>query len=391
MLTVGIPREIKPLEKRVGLVPSHVAALTRLGIPVVVEKRAGESSGFSDEAYQKAGARILPDAKSIYQAAGLIQKVKEPLPAEYSLLRAGQILFCFLHLASPENYQTLRSLMRAGATAVGYETLEVKGKLPILIPMSEIAGALASAYASYFMSLSLISKGLKALPENRLSVLEKIAEAYPNLLPHAPLGNVVIFGGGVAGKKALEFSLRLTQNVIIIEKNSQVKGFLKEQYPEVQVFSSLDTLEHLLSDADVLIGCIHVKGQRALRVMDQEFLGRISTQKKKIIMDVSIDQGGNFPEARAMSYENPLYQDRFGNIRFAVANIPSLCGRFASEALSEQSYHYTLAMADHLEDAFRELPELAQAVNIHQGQIVLGVLREAHEKQLSEAFKESKK
>lgn len=393
MLTVGIPSEIKPLEKRVGLVPSAVSALTRLGISVAVQKGAGLGSGFSDEDYVKARARILEDAQSIYQTAGLIQKVKEPLPAEFPLLRSGQILFCFLHLASPENSELVKALVTSGVTAIGYETLEVKGRLPLLMPMSEIAGALSSAYAAYFHSLDLISKGIKALPQDFLSQLEKIAASYPNLVSSAKIGNVVIFGGGIAGEKAMEVALKLKASVTVIEKSLTRREEIKEKikrglapclsgrqaelqgaWPH-QVLAPDELTETILVDADILIGCVHSKGARAIQVLTPELLKKISAKKKKIIMDVSIDQGGNFPEAHATTYQNPIYQDSFGNIRFAVANIPSLCGRYASEALSEKSYHYTLALADDAEEAFRDLPELAQAVNVHNREIILQTVR----------------
>lgn len=376
MLTVGIPKEIKTREKRVGLTPEMVKALRKLGIPVLVQKGAGSESGFSDEDYLRADADLVSDAKELYARADLIQKVKEPLAAEYPLLRRGQILFCFLHLASPAHCDLAKALVRSGVTAIGFETLEANGRMPILAPMSEIAGGLSAVFAGYFSSISLVEDHRIKYPGNFFEELEKVASLYPSIPAALKLKNVLIFGGGVAGQKAMEVAIEMGAAVTVVEKKPDRRKGLEEK--KAKVFSSEEPMDLPLEAADVLIGAVHVRGRRALQVVNEDQLSRASKHKKKIMMDVAIDQGGNFPEARPTTYDDPLYLDSWGNLRFAVANIPSLSGRAASEVLSQQSFHYTAALADNPEEAMNELPELARAVNVRGEEILIPAIREAH-------------
>lgn len=376
MSIVGIPKEIKSLENRVGLTPDGVRALTSAGIKVLVETRAGEASGFPDKLYRECGAEIAPSAAAVYQKAAVIQKVKEPLAAEFSFLRSEHVIFCFLHLASQENCALVEALMASGSTAIGFETLEKNGRLPLLAPMSEIAGSLAAAYGAYFAGLNLWGGSLE---RDYLPDLEKIARSYPGFAPSG-LKATVIYGGGVAGQKAMEAAQQISAGeVVVIEKNEERREFLKKSTP--LVFDPEDSgLEAYLEKAQVMIGCVHARGSRAARVLSDEKLKRISGARKKVILDVSIDQGGNFPESRSTIYQKPVYFDSAGNVRFGVANMPSLCGRGASEALSAASLLYLSALGKDPLKAFQEFPELEAAVNIRSGKILIPAIKEVHKR-----------
>ncbi len=381
MIVVGVPREIKPHERRVGLTPKGTRFLRKSDVSVLVEKGAGLASGYADEEYEMQGAKIASDARTLYANAALIQKVKEPQPAEYPFLGRQHILFCFLHLASPENCDLVKTLLRAGTTSIGFETVEVNGKTPVLKPMSEIAGALAAIYAAFFQRSGLVWDKKIILPSDFLGKLSAVAAQYPSCPAGWDIGRVVIFGGGVAGQKAAEFSLLMRGEVLIVEKNEARRKELRSQWADTKQLSVLgpeDEIQSFLEKADVLIGCVHMPGRRAVRVLDISTLKSISLERKKIIMDVAVDQGGNFPETHGAMYENPIFLDSCGNLRFAVANMPSLCGRGASDALTEATLPYTAAMAVDFETAMRRYPELLRAINTKDGFLKNPAIEEAH-------------
>ncbi len=382
MLTVGIPKEIKPFEKRVGLTPCGITQLRGHGVRVLVEHNAGIGSGYSDTDYQNAGAEIVPDAAVLYKAADLIQKIKEPLPPEFILMRAGQVVFSFLHLASPVACELVRALKKNRVTAIAYETVEKNGRLPLLGPMSEIAGALSALYAAILKTLPEVRKGLIPDSLSMLRLFENAAAGYPDLPKNLRGCRTVIFGGGVAGLTTAQTMLRLGGEVLMIEMNPDRRLWLKAHFaPEDTRFQceSPQTLPlEKIGTAEVLIGSVHQRGTRAAAVLSEKDFQIISRNIKKIIMDISIDQGGNFPGARPTSYHEPVYRDEYSNLRFAVPNIPSLAGRYASDALNDLTLPLTLAMAQDLAGALRELPELAGAVNLLGGEILLAAVREAH-------------
>lgn len=349
-----------------GLTPSVVRRLTGKGIRVLVEHDAGRLSGFFDSEYRQSGAEIAPDARHLYEGAGLIQKVKEPLEAEFGFLRVDQIFFCFLHLASPENSKLREALVQSGCTAIGFETVESEGKLPILAPMSRIAGGLAAAYAAYFQSLPLT---LPSYPSGFHEGLERVAGFYPDFAGKLSIGKTVIFGGGIAGASALTAVFQMKGDAAVVEQSEERRKYLKNLTSSV--FSPEEIPETVLAGADILIGCVHARGRQAIHVLDEAMLSKISQNKKKIILDVAIDQGGNFPEARSTTYHHPLYQDSWGNLRFAVPNIPSFCGRAASEAISEAAFPYTEALALDPAEAFRRFSELERGINVFNGQMRL--------------------
>lgn len=384
MLKVGIPKEIKPFERRVAITPEGVLQLTRQGITVFCEKNAGALSDFADAAYQKAGAEIVPDAKTLYQNAELIQKVKEPQPAEVGYLQARHILFSFLHLASQEQCQLVKDILRCRCMAIGYETVVVNGRNPILAPMSRIAGTLAVYDAALCRQNGLIKNGKISYPKNFFQDLEKIAVQYPHPPQAADLGYVIIWGAGVAGSAALEAAQRIAKQVTVIESNPERIKSLKQEMQKavksIKVILPEELNETLLAEADVFIGCVHRAGTRAQQVVSPAALAKASRQKPKLIADIAIDQGGNFPEAHATTYQDPLYVDSVGNLRFAVANIPALCGHAASEELTQTTLNYTLAMATHFEKALQDYPELQAAINIKNGNILTPGVKEAHQR-----------
>ncbi len=379
-LSVGVPREIKTREKRVGLTPEGCGWLTGQGVEVFIERGAGTASGFWDEDYEKRGAKMLPDAASLYAQAGLILKVKEPQPAELPLIRREHVLFCYLHLASPENARLLLGLLQAGAAAIAFETVSEGGRMPLLKPMSEIAGGLAAAYGAYLVTLRGALKEPLFYPADFQSSLERVASAFPEVPQDLTAPSVVIWGGGVAGEKALEFWLKMKGRAALVEKNAERRTALSQKWGAqgAVFFSPEDLPESVLQTSEVFIGCVHQAGARAFRVLSEQRLQNASRDVKKVIVDVSIDQGGNFPFAHPRTYDDPLYWDPFGNLRFSVANMPSLCGPAASRALEQATLPYTLALAKGLDEAFAVYPELRNAVNVKDGLILLEAVRFAH-------------
>lgn len=378
-LIVGVPREVKIRERRVGLTPRGAAALISKGLKVLVEKGAGGASDFSDEAYANAGA-FLTGGEELYASAGLILKVKEPQLSEFPRLRSGQYLFCYLHLASPENRPLVDALMDQGVTALAFESLEVEGRRPLLKPMSEIAGGLASAFGTFLVGLMGKMSGTFKLPSDFSQTLDEIARVYPEPPAGAQAPYTLIWGGGTAGEKALDFCLRMGGRAALVESNAARREELRSSYAgRSAVFFAPDTLpREVLQASELLIGCVHQAGSRACRVLTEAKLEDASRDVKKVIVDIAIDQGGNFPLAEPRTYDDPVYLDPYGNLRFSVTNMPSLCGPAASKALEAAVLPYAEALALDPEKALREVPGLAGAVNASGGKILLQAAREAH-------------
>lgn len=380
ILTVGIPKEEKKLEMRVGMTPEGVARLAGLRIPVIVQKGAGELSGFRDADYEKAGAVLVKDLRELYERASIIQKVKEPQPSEFPLLSKRHVIFSFLHLASPENAPVIAAFLESGSTGIGFETLEIRGGRPILKPMSEVAGGLSAPYAALLKASGLLERKVKNKSET-LEALRRIAALYPKVPDDLRLENVIIWGGGIAGEAAAKFSSALGAETTVVENNTARAEWLRASLKGKIAIVAPSGLSHAaLEKAEIFIGCVHKTGERAFHVMDRDQLAAACAAKRKIIMDVAIDQGGNFPMAHATTYDDPVYYDDFGNLRFAVANIPSFCGRAASAAITEAAAPYTEAMALDFERALARYPELSSAVNIRAGRIAIQSVRTAYEK-----------
>lgn len=379
MYLIGIPKEIKEHEHRVGMTPHGVQSLVAEGVSVAVETDAGLESGFTDHDYCEAGAVILSTAEELYLNSKIIKKVKEPQLPECEFLQSHHILFSFLHLSSPANAALVKRLLDIKLTAIGYETVEKGGKAPLLAPMSEIAGGLAASYAALLSKWQRERPGAFHRPADFLSQIKMIAGVYPSV-PDLSLGKTIIWGGGVAGQKAAEMALSMNAPVIVVENDSRKSHDLLKKWKShslMTIYSPESLSENEMHQADVFIGCVHKPGFRAARLFNSETLKTVSEKKNKAIIDVAVDQGGNFPETRPTTYSDPFYQDSYGNIRFCVANIPSFCGKAASIALETASLNYTSSLARNYSGTLTLYPEIARAINVSQGKIMHPAVKEA--------------
>ncbi|MDD5084544.1 MAG: hypothetical protein PHE61_00700 [Candidatus Omnitrophica bacterium] len=374
METVGIPREIKSGEKRVGLTPAGVQYLVSHKVPVIVERDAGKENAFPNEAYEAAGARIAASREELWSSATLKKKVKEPLAEEFPLFKNGQVLFAFLHLASPAQESLTRKLLSSRLTAIAYETIMVGNYTPILKPMSIIAGVFAGYYAGIYKHLAEVRGGKIIYSNITKDVVSSVADKYPEIPLGFPPGNVVVLGGGQAGLKAAETCVRMGGKVVVTELNERRRRFLYDYFMDlglgITILDAKKEYEDYLYEADVIIGCVYLIGKRAPVIIPNKLLGEISADKKKLIIDIAVDQGGNIEGSHPTTYDDPLYVDPFGNLRFGVVNMPSFAGRQASEALERATLDYTLALCGGVDQALRLCPELKSGVNVRNGEIV---------------------
>jgi len=398
--SVGIPKELKPGEKRVSLTPKGTQYLHQKGTTVYIEENAGLLSGFSNREYEKAGGILVPSAQDLWNKAHLIKKVKEPIKAEFNFFTPQHIIFTFLHLVSPSAKPLILALQKAKTTAIAYETIEKDNEIPLLKPMSEVAGTLAAYYGAIFQThIKVIAGKIQGLQAAKSAMLEA-ASQYPAVPDFRYHGKLLVLGGGHVGRHAAQMAARMGGEVWVSEiseaKRKQLKVILSEA-KDLHVDSSASGLrmtnggsinlvnpseagkyQDCLNSADLVIGAVHSVGERAPLVIGHELLKRISQQKPKIILDISIDQGGNVAESKPCDYEELVYLDSFGNLRFSVTNIPSFCGRGASLALEAASLEYTDQLAQGLDHAIQVCPELKSGINILKGEIVHRAIREAH-------------
>lgn len=344
---IGVPREIKPLEGRVALIPEACAQLVAQGHQVYVEKDAGLASGYPDAAYEAVGVQIQPDAASLYAEARLIVKVKEPIEAEWSLLRREHLLFCFLHLAAePRLAQTLCDI---GLTAIAFETVQEDGQLPLLAPMSEIAGRIAIQIGSHLLHAPAGGSGLLL-----------------GGIPGTERGEVVVIGCGNAGMAAADLAARMGARVTVFDLNRErlaaaqalganVTGF----YPYPQA------LAQAVQRADLVIGAVLITGARAPHVVSAAMVR--SMQRGSVIVDVSVDQGGCVETTQPRTYADPTYVVD-GVTHFTVTNMPGAVPVTATRALCAAIMPYVLRLA---EAGWERHASLHQAVNIHHGENLL--------------------
>ncbi len=383
MLAVGIPREIKSGEKRVGLTPAGVRELCRDGIEVAVEHLAGAASGYSDHQYEEAGARIVASAAELYRVSGLIQKVKEPQRVEWDFFHRNLILCSYLHLASPENKELVEALLNEAVTGIGFETVIKEGRTVLLEPMSEIAGTLAGAYSSLIKQEVSVAGGKISYPTRFLERLESLASVFPKIPENFSPVKAVVFGGGAAGQKAVEALLQTGSEVHLVEKKESRRAALEVKYARskgnFKAWAPAEDFKEILKTADVWIGSVHVAGERSPQVISKDDLRKFSSNKPKVIMDIAVDQGGNFPESCPTTYDHPLYLDSCGNLRFGVPNIPSLCGRGASEAIEKATLPYLGALAKDWRQALIDFPELRSGVQAFRGKLVNQAVARSHQ------------
>jgi alanine dehydrogenase len=349
-MLVGVPKEIKVQEYRVGLTPSAVREYVAAGHSVLVERGAGAGIGAADEIYQRAGATIAPSAEEVFQRAGMIVKVKEPQSSEWTRLREGQILFTYLHLA-PDREQTL-GLLQSGCTAVAYETVtDERGGLPLLAPMSEVAGRLSIEAAASALKRPAGGRGL-------------LLGGVPGVEP----ARVVVIGGGIVGTHAARMATGLGAEVSILDRSLRRLRELDEIFAgRVRTrFSTGEAFDHELAAADVVIGAVLVPGASAPKLVTRSMLK--SMKPGAVIVDVAIDQGGCFETSHATTHDNPTYEVD-GVIHYCVANMPGAVPVTSSHALNHATLRFGLILASEGLSGIRRDPHLRNGLNIHRGKV----------------------
>jgi alanine dehydrogenase len=355
---VGVPKEIKTHEYRVGLTPSAVREYVARGHKVLVETNAGTSIGATDDIYRAAGAEIAASAEEVFARAAMIVKVKEPQPSEWKQLREGQILFTYLHLA-PDLEQT-NGLLASGCTAVAYETVvDENGGLPLLAPMSEVAGRLSIEAAALAMRRYNGGRGL-------------LLGGVPGVRP----ARVLVLGGGVVGTHAARMAVGLGAEVTILDRSIPRLRQLDELFAgRVRTrFSTLATIEEEIAEADVVIGAVLVRGASAPKLVSRAMLSRM--KPSAVLVDVAIDQGGCFETSRPTTHENPTFEVN-GVIHYCVANMPGAVPLTSSEALNNATLPYGLALASRGLDAVFETPGLSEGLNVHAGKLTQKAVAES--------------
>lgn len=349
-MLIGVPKEIKVHEYRVGLTPEAVREYTAAGHSVLVQSGAGAGISAADSAYEVAGASIAPSAEEVFAKAQMIVKVKEPQPSEWAQLREGQILFTYLHLA-PDPDQT-RGLLESGCTAVAYETVTDRaGGLPLLAPMSEVAGRLAIEAAGQALQRHAGGRGL-------------LIGGVPGVLP----ARVAVIGGGVVGTHAARMAVGLGADVVVLDRSLPRLRELDELFGGgVRTrFSTLQAIEDEVVAADVVIGAVLVPGASAPRLVSRAMLGGM--KRGAVLVDVAIDQGGCFETSRATTHADPTYEID-GVIHYCVANMPGAVPLTSSYALNNATLPFGLALAAGGLDAVMSDPHLAAGLNVHRGTI----------------------
>ncbi len=356
-MIIGVPKEIKEQENRVALLPSAAYQLIKRGHVVIVETGAGVGSGFSDEEYAAAGAKLLGEHAAVFAEADLIVKVKEPLPAEYALLRPGQLLFTYLHLAA--NRQLTDALLATGATCIAYETIEVNRRLPLLEPMSEIAGRMSIIVGAYFLTKHQGGKGV-------------LLGGVPGVLP----GKVVVIGGGSAGVNAARMATGLGADVTILEVDLERMRFLDiTMHTAHTLYSSEASLLEILPTVDLLVGAVLVPGAKAPKLISRDMLRMM--KPGSVLVDIAIDQGGCVETSRPTTHHDPVFVEE-GVQHYCVANMPGAYARTATQALTNVTYRYIETLADlGLEEACKRQPGLTQGINIQNGRLTIKPVAEA--------------
>jgi alanine dehydrogenase len=348
-MKVGIPKEIKNNENRVGMTPSGVAELVRRGHTVYVQHTAGEGSGFSDADYEAVGAQLLATIEDVYSKADMIVKVKEPIAPEYPLVRKGQVLFTYFHFACEE--ELTHAMLRSGATCIAYETVERDDhSLPLLIPMSEVAGRMATQNGAYYLQKTQGGKG-------------KLMAGVPGVKP----ARVLVLGGGTVGEAAARIAAGMGADVTITDVSlPRLKQLAAEMPANVHtLYSSEHNIRRELPTTDIVIGSVLIPGDAAPKLITRDMLGLM--EKGTVLVDVAIDQGGCFETSHPTTHSDPVYAVD-GIIHYAVANIPGAVPNTSTIALTNATLRYVLALADKgWQQACRDDRSLARGVNMVDG------------------------
>jgi alanine dehydrogenase len=350
-MKIGVPREIKTHEYRVGLTPAGVRELVHHGHAVLVERNAGNGIGCGDEVYQAAGATVLDTAADVFAAADLIIKVKEPQPEEIARLRTGQVLFTYLHLAADRGQTD--GLLRSGATCIAYETVTDRvGTLPLLAPMSEVAGRMAVQVGAHCLEREQGGAGVLL-----------------GGVPGVPPAKVVVLGGGVSGTNAARMAVGLEASVTIIDKSLPRLKELDLQFGPraTTLFATTEAIEHAVVAADLVIGAVLVPGAAAPKLVTRAMVRQM--RPGSVLVDIAIDQGGCFETSRPTTHSAPTYVDE-GVVHYCVTNMPGAVARTSTFALTNATLPFVLSLADKgWQRALREDPHLREGLNIHDGKI----------------------
>ena len=366
-MRIGVPKEIKVHEYRVGMTPASVREVVHHGHQVVVETNAGLAIGLPDDAYLAAGAEIAADAKEVFATADMIVKVKEPQLNECAMLREGQVLFTYLHLA-PDPEQT-KALMASGCVAIAYETVTDRhGGLPLLAPMSEVAGRMSIQAGAHCLEMEQGGRG---------QLLGGV--------PGVPAAKVVVIGGGVAGTNAARMAMGLEAHVTIIDINLDRLYELDMQFGPMlnTIFSTVDAIEEHVLGADLVIGAVLVPGAAAPKLVTREMVSKM--QRGAVLVDISIDQGGCFATSRATTHAEPTYVVD-GVVHYCVANMPGAVARTSTFALNNATLPFMLALANKgYRQALADDPHLLAGLNVHRGNVTYAAVASA----LGEPFQDA--
>ena len=358
-MLVGVPKEIKVHESRVALTPEGVFEFIRFGHQVVIESGAGIGSAISDADFIAAGAQIEADVKKIWASADLILKVKEPIASEYPLLRSGQILFTYLHLAASK--PCTDALLQSGTTAIAYETVEVNGTLPLLAPMSEVAGRLAVQVGAFALQKPNGGRGV-------------LLAGVPGVAP----GKVVVIGGGVAGLNAAVIAMGMGADVTVLDRSLPRLAYIDSLYNGriKTLASTLHAIDREIKQADLVIGAVLVHGAKAPKLV---YNAQVAEMKPgSVLVDIAIDQGGCFEDSKPTTHAEPTFQIH-NSIFYCVANMPGAVPVASTYALTNATLPYAIAIANKgWERAIEEDPALDRGLNVHAGKIRYNAVAVAH-------------
>jgi alanine dehydrogenase len=359
-MLVGVPKEIKNNENRVAMTPAGVHELTQRGHKVLIEKSAGVGSGFSDDEYMKAGAEIAADAAKVWAEAEMIVKVKEPIEPEYKLMRKGQVLFTYLHLAASR--PCTDALLASGTTAIAYETVQIGRSLPLLQPMSEVAGRLSAQIGAF--QLMKTQGGLGVLMGG---------------VPGTPRAKVVVIGGGVAGTEAAYVANGMGADVVVIDLSLPRLREIEERFNgEVQtrVSTSYEIAEQL-ADADLVIGSVLIPGEKAPKLVTDEMVQGM--KPGSVLVDIAIDQGGCFEHSRPTTHDEPTFAVH-QSVYYCVANMPGAVPNTSTRALTNATLPYVIALASKgWQQALKDDAALALGLNTHEGKVTHPAVAHAFE------------
>ena len=358
-MLVGVPREIKVHESRVALTPEGVFELVRFGHEVVIETGAGLGSSITDADFVSAGARIEKDVDAIWKSADLILKVKEPIAVEYPKMRSGQILFTYLHLAASKDCTD--ALLKSGATAIAYETVEVNGALPLLAPMSEVAGRLAVQVGAYALQKPNGGRGV-------------LLAGVPGVAP----GKVVVIGGGVSGLNAAVIAMGMGADVTVLDRSLSRLAYIDSLYNGriKTLASTLHSIDRESKQADLVIGAVLVHGAKAPKLVTNAQVAQM--KPGSVLVDIAIDQGGCFEDSKPTTHAEPTFSVH-GSIFYCVANMPGAVPVASTYALTNATLPYAIAIANKgWERATQEDPALNLGLNVHAGKIRYNAVAVAH-------------